>query len=368
MRTVASQASFAIRSDAVAGYVTELGGHLGPVRFRLGAGEVEPYSVAPWHNESHPSLPPMLQVLRGDFFCLPFGGNEAPFGEERHPPHGETANGTWRLEHAEAHRLALTIATKVRPGRVTKTITLRPGEPVVYQSHRIEGMRGPMCLGHHAMLRPKSVGILGCGPWHWGQVYPGRFEDPRQGGYSSLIPGAVFDRLEAVPAGIGVTDLSRYPAREGFEDLVMLVGDAAASFGWTTLTLPDEGYLWFALRDPSVLANTVLWHSNGGRHYPPWSGRHRGVLGLEDVTAYFHDGLEASAAPNPVTERGGRTCLELSPDAPTTVRTIQGVAALPLGFAGVRTAALEEDGVVFQDGNGRLARANLDGTFLYRHD
>ncbi|MCW5943714.1 MAG: hypothetical protein KIS66_15895 [Fimbriimonadaceae bacterium] len=368
MVTVASQPSYVLRSDLVEGFVSELGGHLGPVRFRLGNRPVEPYSVAPWHGESLPENPAMLRVLRGDFFCLPFGGNESPFRGESHPPHGETANKTWKPVSVRDDRLVLSIDTTVRPGRVVKTLELRPGETVVYQTHRLEEMAGPMCLGHHAMLKPGSVGILGCGPYRYGQVYPGRFEEPRLGGYSCLLPGALFDRLSAVPSLFGTADLARYPAREGFEDLAMLVGDPAASLGWSTLALPEEGYLWFALRDPATLTNTVLWHSNGGRHYAPWNGRHRGVLGIEDVTAYFHEGLAPSATPNPVSDQGGRTCLHLRSDKPTTVRCVQGVVAIPADFAGVRTVVLEETAAVFEDAHGRLVRANLDGTFLSRPD
>ncbi|MSU46464.1 MAG: hypothetical protein EXS42_04925 [Lacunisphaera sp.] len=56
--------------------------------------------------------------------------------------------------------------------------------------------------------------------------------------------------------------------------------------------------VWFALKDPRVLASTVLWYSSGGRH--------RGVLGLEDVASYFHIGLAGSAAPNPASRRSIR--------------------------------------------------------------
>ena len=35
------------------------------------------------------SQPPVIRVLRGDFFCMPFGGNEGSFRGERHLVHGE---------------------------------------------------------------------------------------------------------------------------------------------------------------------------------------------------------------------------------------------------------------------------------------
>jgi hypothetical protein len=110
-----------------------------------------------------------------------------------------------------------------------------------------------------------------------------------------------------------MADLSRYPARRGFEDLVMLVSDPDASFSWTAVTFPGQRYVWFAVKDPRVLASTILWLSNGGRHYAPWNSRHVNVMGLEEVTGHFHDGLAESAAENPISRRGYRTCFELDP-------------------------------------------------------
>jgi len=55
----------------------------------------------------------------------------------------------------------------------------------------------------------------------FGQVFPQAFERPENGGYSFLKPGAEFKSLDAVPAINGETaDLTRYPARRGFEDLL----------------------------------------------------------------------------------------------------------------------------------------------------
>jgi hypothetical protein len=91
--------------------------------------------------------------------------------------------------------------------------------------------------------------------------------------------------------------------------------------------------VWFALKDPAVLRGTILWISNGGRHYAPWSGRHVNVMGLEDVTGHFHDGLAASATPdNSLRKRGYPTSVELSPDFATVVKYVMAVAPIPAGF------------------------------------
>jgi len=65
------------------------------------------------------------------------------------------------------------------------------------------------------------------------------------------------------------TDLSKYPARRGFEDLVMIVSDPSVRLDWTAAAFPTLGYVWFGLKDVKVLRNTVFWFSNGGRHYAP---------------------------------------------------------------------------------------------------
>jgi len=90
-RIIHGQPSWRLASTDVEAFVTEMGGHLGPVTFDRKGRKLQPYSVAPWAEEqTDPSLPPILKALRGDFFCLPFGGNATPFGREKHPVHGET--------------------------------------------------------------------------------------------------------------------------------------------------------------------------------------------------------------------------------------------------------------------------------------
>src|ERR1035438_6283390 len=82
------QPSWRLASSSVEAFVTELGGHLGPITFDRKGRKLQPYSVAPWaEEETDPSLPSIIKALRGDFFCLPFGGNtrseERRVGEER---------------------------------------------------------------------------------------------------------------------------------------------------------------------------------------------------------------------------------------------------------------------------------------------
>lgn len=375
IHTVHGQPSWSFHSPQVQAHLTQLGGHLGPVAFKLGRKTVRPYSVAPWAEEKlDPGTPALLRALRGDFFCAPFGGNAAAWRGEKHPPHGETANARWLLESFERSgtrsTLHASLATKARKGRVDKFLTLVAGHTAVYSRHVLTGQSGPMNLGHHAMLKfpdAPGSGAVSTSRFVHGQVFPGEFESPAQRGYQSLRPGAEFRSLAKVPllAG-GHADLSVYPARTGYEDLVMLTADAKLPFAWTAVAFPGEGYAWFALRDPRVLRQTIFWISNGGRHYAPWNGRHTAVMGLEEVTSYFHTGLADSASPNALSRRGIPTTVKLDPKRPTAVNYIMAVAAIPKGFDRVADIVAAGDGVELIAASGKRARCALDLEFLQK--
>ena len=373
LHTVHGQPSWSFRSSLVHAHLTRLGGHLGPVAFRLSHRLVMPFSVAPWAEEKlEPGTPALLRALRGDFFCAPFGGNGTAWRGESHPPHGETANATWRLEAFErsAERLTLhaSLRTTVRPGVVDKFITLIEGQTVVYQRHVAALARGPMSIGHHAMIKfPDSPGggIVSTSRFTQAQVFPDAFEQPENRGYQSLRPGAAFRSLEKVPLlNGGTTDLTRYPARRGFEDLVMLTADPALTFAWNAVTFPRERYVYFSLRDPRMLRHTILWISNGGRHYAPWNGRHVSVMGIEDTTSYFHYGLAESAKPNPISRRGIPTAVAMSPKRPLAVNYVFGVAEIPAGFDRVKDIVPAKDGIELLAANGKRARCAVELGFL----
>lgn len=347
--------------------MTKAGGQLGPVRFRVGRRIVEPFHSAPWCDTAEAKkLIPLLRELRGDFFCAPFGAGPGWRGEV-HPPHGETANADWTVVSSTPQRLQAMMKTRIRPGQITKVIEARPDETNLYQSHFFEGFKGRMCFGHHAMLdfKRNGPGVVSTSKLRLAQVLPAPFEDPAAGGYSSLQPGAWIRRLDQVPlAAGGRADLTRFPAREGFEDLVMIHHKDTNDFAWAAVVFPEKKFVWFSLKNPAHLASTVLWHSNGGRHYAPWNGRHRGVLGVEDVTAYFHLGLGASLAENPWNAKGVPTSLKFSPARAARIPYIMGVAALPDGFDVVRSIRRTDTGVRLTSANGRQIDHAVDLSFL----
>jgi len=159
-------------------------------------------------------------------------------------------------------------------------------------------------------------------------------------------------------------DLSLYPARRGFEDLVMMVSDPTLDFGWTAVVFPSHGYAWFALKDVTVLRNTILWMSNGGRHYAPWNGRHVNVMGLEETTSYFHPGLAESAKANPISKLGFPTSVKLDPRTPTTINYIFGVVAVPPEVTRIDEIERSENGIMLH-GGGLRHEVPLDVEFLF---
>ena len=377
-RSVHSQPSAILATKDVEVAVTTRGGHMAPVTFfRSSDRPVQPYSVSPWQDEAPLPMPaPVLVTLRGDFFCMPFGGNSAEVAGEKHPPHGEIVGELWEVvgtkQAGDVSTLTMEIDTKVRKGRVIKELSLVDGQNAVYSRHTIEGFAGRAPLGHHATLAmPEKEGAvrIATSPIRFGMTCPGVFSDPKQREYQALLPGAKWTDLAKVPVawkGAADADLTRLPGRYGYADLVQLVNESSEKTGgpaWTTATFSADGYLWFALKDPAVLTTTVFWMENHGRHGHPWNGRNN-CLGIEDATAFFADGLAASVSDNLLSKEGIATAVTLTADKPTTVNYIQGVVRIPEGFENVKTLEFAPGEVTFVSTTGKRVTAPVRHEFL----
>ncbi|GAA5484061.1 hypothetical protein [Haloferula sargassicola] len=366
LESIHGEASWTLAHDRVKLAVSCRAGHLAPVEFQLGLRTVSPYALAPWSAaEADPSLPDLLKVLRGDFFCFPFG----PQAEA--PPHGASANHNWSLVDRGKDRLHLALDDPDSGGRVEKIVSLREGETAVYVEHRITGVEGRYSYGNHPILDFSQLsdgeGRVSLSPFRWASVYPGRFSDPSRLEAGALMPGGRFVDLREVPlAGGGTTDLTRYPAREGFDDLVMMVSSPNAEkqlFAWSAAVM--DGYLWFSLKNPADFPATLLWISNGGRHAPPWNGRHLARMGIEEVCSHFSDGVDVSRG-DLLAEESIPTTRWFDRDQEVQLRIVQGVAATAEKFGVV--ASIVPDGpqrVIISDDAGLTLRVPVDWRYVF---
>jgi hypothetical protein len=367
------QYCWVIKSDQVELAITKTGGHMAPVTFyRDSAAPVAPYYISPWQGETHDYPVPVLVPLRGDFFCMPFGGNGDAFQGEEHPPHGETSGSRWSLIGTTAKHgvttLTMELNTQVRAGRVIKKLHLHEGQNVVYSTHQIEGFEGKTSLGHHATLAmPEKEGSfkISTSPIKFGMTNPTQFSDPANGEYQQLGIQQRFNSLAAVPSifkGAPDVDCSLLPQKKGYADLLMLFPqDTGNKPAWLTAVRADEGWLWFSLKDPKVQTATVFWLENRGRHMLPWYGRNN-CVGLEDVTAFFADGLKPSATDNVLTQAGIKTAVDLKGDF--AVNYIQGVVKVPEGFTEVANLEFAGGVVTFVSTGGHRVTTAVRHEFL----
>lgn len=334
MQNVHGEDSFHLATPELDLHVTARAGHMAPVVFHLPGRDLSPYSLSPWLPSEFQDLPPLLSVLRGDFLCLPFSGQSGG------PPHGDPANSEWSLVSQSPHSLELAMQTADSGARITKTLSTRPGHHAVYAEHGISGLDGDFNYGTHPVLdlsgMQEGSARVSVSPFRWASVFPGLFSDPDNGETQALKGGAEFSDLEEVPlAAGGTTDLTRYPARRGNDDLVMMVNEPATPahpFAWSAVVF--DGYLWFALKNPADFPATLFWISNGGRSAAPWNGRHLGRLGIEEVCSYFSHGVEQSRK-NPLAALGIPTTRRFHSDETVALRVIHAVAPVPENFGKV---------------------------------
>jgi hypothetical protein len=331
MRPIHGEPSFQLVAPEVDLHITVRGGHLAPVVFHLPGRDVSPYSLPPWESAEFPDILPLFAVLRGDFLCLPFG--EQIDG----PLHGEAANGVWTLLAADARTLHLSMDAE---GHFEKIITTRPGQHAIYSEHRISNLDGDFNYGNHPILNlsglPEEAGRVTVSPFRWASVFPGTFSNPDAEESQALAEGARFTDLREVPlAAGGTTDLTKYPARAGNEDVVMMVSAAATPeqpFAWSAAVL--DGYVWFSLKNPVDFPATLFWLSNGGRTEPPWNGRHLGRIGIEEVCSYFCHGVALSRQ-DLLAAEGIPTTRCFKHDEIVSLKTIQAVAAVHSDFGAI---------------------------------
>lgn len=337
--------TFHLKNSSVEIGVLEECGHLFPVRFFLGQHVIEPMHIAPWTNgQLDDSVPPVVKNLRGDFFCAPFGASDLLPEETR--THGTSANDFWNLIDQSASVVKLELSKKISGASLIKEVSINKDETTVYQKHTFIGGKGKIPVGHHAMLKIPSKAFISFSDFIFGGTPPqvvepnpdlGRsvFKYPQQ--FTDLNNVQRFDSKEI--------EISAYPFEENHEDLFMIISQKEIPFGWSAVGCPEEGWLWYSIKNTSTLPNTVVWLSNGGRYYPPFSSRHKNVIGVEETCSFFHLGHKASIEDNFLNKQGYQTFIELHEDKSLEIPYLFGVVTIPRNFGRVKSIIEAGNGV-----------------------
>jgi hypothetical protein len=285
--------------------------------------EVAPLHRAPWIGTGEtmpPDAAPLMATLGGDFFCAPFASSE-----NGSPLHGWPPNAPWTVAARDRGTLRAVLERPVFGATLVKELSVRDGHPFVYQRHVFVGGEGRVAVANHANLSVKSGGVIRTSPKRaWETPKDPQESDPARG-RSALIYPARSEDPRAFPGLSGPVDLTRYPWNTRHEDFVVGIEAPGHALGWTAVTRAAEGDVYLSLRSATRLPMTMLWHSNGGRDYPPWSGRHFGCLGVEEGAADHMLGLSTEA------DLAGPGALALTPDGTAEVRHVIGAIAWPTG-------------------------------------
>ena len=343
-----------IRAKGISVSVDLAVGHLADLAVEANGRTLRPLHRAPWLDEPRESLPPGLPEgvvrLSGDFLCAPFSAADV----EPAPLHGWTANSAWDLVADAAveggRRATFRLRRQVMGATVEKILTLRDGHPFLYQEHSFSGGAGAISVAHHAMTVMKEGGRLAFSPKRLAATPEKALEpDPARGRYLLAYPARTAELAAFPTADGGAADLGDYRMDRRHEDFVTLVEAGHGGPGWTAVARRAERDLVLVLKNPAELPVTMLWISNGGRDYAPWSGRHRGVVGIEDGrTAIGH---AASLGDNWLKREGVATAFDLAEGRRVAFRQVIGT-----------TTAGDEPPSRVDVAPGRLDLAFADGT------
>lgn len=327
---------------------------------------IKPLHTAPWAldpRETFDDISLVEQKLSGDFFCAPFGGG----GEG--PIHGNTANGLWSLllparDNAPDDAISATyqLREKVKGAVVTKQFELRAGDPLLYQRHQFQGGEGHLPIGHHAMICVPGGASLSFSEKQFSATPVQAPEPDASRGASLLKYPQKIDGLGPLQTRSGEpVDIYNYPFADNHEDLVIMAERPTARLGWTAALAQQDGFLFFSIKDATVLPETLLWMSNGGRNYAPWLGRHKHVLGIEEVATSCHNnGTFASAIER--SPDGLPQGLTLSPGKVSTINYAFGAIAPPSGWTKVSDIEINAGHLVLVDVSGETRSVPFHGT------
>lgn len=375
MRDAHGATGWQLNGQSASLFVTRTGGQMAPVTFAADRQKpVQPYFISPWQKPGKTAATiPLLQYLRGDFFCLPFGDNGDKLRGKKYPPHGESASELWRLAAADSQGgrtiFDFELHASVSGADIRKRIELRDGSEALYISHTISNLSGKFPYGHHAILsmpEPGETAFL-C-PLHFdlGMTAPGVFANPANLEYQCLASGETFTDLSQVPSRFKdqpTVDLTTMPSPVGYVDLCLMLRKNTGKPACTCAVYPKRGYLFFSLKNTAELPGTTLWTSNSGRYGYPWNGNTR-CFAIEETCSFFAQGGKPSSEENLLSKQGWNTCATFSKRTPTTIRTIQGIARIPAEFGRIASVDFTPGTLTFTDTAGKKAQTSTHWEFL----
>ncbi|MCR9134508.1 MAG: hypothetical protein NXI27_00825 [Alphaproteobacteria bacterium] len=317
--------------------------------------QIAPLHQAPWvgTDENMPSdVEPVIRTLGGDFFCAPFAGTDSGSAL-----HGWPANMSWDVVALTSTTMRACLPRSVFGATLVKELSVRNEHPFVYQRHLIIGGVGRLPVANHANVALSHGGLIRTsGKSHWETPAQPQESDPARG-RSGLYYPAQSDNMDAFPGVDGPVDLSHYPWNPKHEDFVIGIEASGTGLGWTAVTRLEEKDLFISLRNPRQLPMTMLWHSNGGRDYAPWSGRHFGCLGVEEGAADHMLGLSTEA------DLAGPGAITLRDGGVADIRHVIGAIAWPTGQA-VRDIHIDEQHLEISGDDGESRRVPFWTEFL----
>lgn len=306
---------------------------LAECRFDLPTGAFRPYARAPWMGTvSDTSIIGHLRELGGDFACVPFGaGPETPVGPDEwaslmtdpplQPIHGPAGDEEWRLVSRDegSVTLALNYPETSIVEKLERRVRGRTGtaaldsELVIHARHP-----GPISVGLHPILRlPETPGALELqAEFAFGLVHPRQVAEgqPQE-----------FSRLDAVPQPEGLADIGHVPV--GKPNLsVQLCGMK----GPLRALFTQEGVGVELDWDRTILPSLQIWCTDRGISGEPWRGQYRGI-GVEPIASAFDLNSALSCRDNPISRRGVKTAVDLTPGTPLVIR--HSMTAFALGEA-----------------------------------
>ena len=300
--------------------------------FNLNGKNIKPLHEAGWLNdksEEFNMLPGILQNLKGEFPCVPFGINSSveeltqdwkPSYSEKpyivNEPHGYSSNKKWKLMDLQSHKAEFKIdyPEKDFVNFLKRTIEVDDDEPYKINCSLEISVKEDcdLPIGLHPMLRipqdTNKVKIL-TGNFKFGLNYPGLvLKDKTLGAI-----GKEFNRLENVEGFSGnIIDLSSPPFKGNYEDLFQLCGVD----GNVTVENYEENYKLDFQWDPLHFSSVLMWVSNNGRTEYPWNSNHI-TMGFEPITSAFGLSTHISTnSKNPIAKRNIPTSIKLFKNKP----------------------------------------------------